>query len=659
MTQIPDDQLVVAPGGPRPKSTVIHVHPGEAVDVGAGTPHVVAAPAPTDLVITPGGPRPRSCVHLVEEGFALVNAQGELHMVDREQKIRARFDMREMRPRAGLAVSPALGSGWITYSGWVNTTGTPISSFATTWTVPRAPSTNHGQTIFLFNGIEPSDYSHILQPVLQWGSSAAGGGAYWSVASWYVGGGNAFHTNLVAVNEGDVLVGVMTVVGESGHSFNYVSSFQGIANTSLPINNNPELTWASETLESYNVTTCSDYPATDTTPMTQVNIRTGSTTPSLAWSVYNSVTDCGQRTVIAVDGANNGEVDLSYRAEASWAKNDLTTAANAPLAVGDPNGYTWDVDTTQHVVYRGFDSHIHELWFSGGWYHNDLTNAAAAPPAAGDPVGYTWDVDHTQHVVYRGTDNHIHELWFSGGWHHNDLTNAAGAPLAASRPDGYIWDVDHTQHVVYRGTDNHIHELWFNGVWNHNDLTNAAGAPLALGRPSGYTWDVDHTQHVTYTGADGHVHELWFNGVWNHNDLSAAANAPLANGNPCGYTWNVDSTQHNVYKGLDGHIHELWFNGVWNHNDLTDAAGGPPLAGSDPIGYTWDVDHTQHVVYRGGDGRIHELWFNGVWNYNDLTSAAGNAGPAVGMPAGYTWSADSTEHVIYRRSDNHIQELYL
>ena len=88
------------------------------------------------------------------------------------------------------------------------------------------------------------------------------------------------------------------------------------------------------------------------------------------------------------------------------------------------------------------------------WHHNDLTNATGAAAAASDPAGYTWDVDSTQHVVYRGTDGHIHELWFSSAtwnWNHNDLTNATGAPAAASDPAGYTWDVDNTQHVVYSG----------------------------------------------------------------------------------------------------------------------------------------------------------------------------------------------------------------
>jgi hypothetical protein len=48
-----------------------------------------------------------------------------------------------------------------------------------------------------------------------------------------------------------------------------------------------------------------------------------------------------------------------------------------------------------------------------GWHHNDLTAAAGAPNAVGKPAGYTRDVDRTQHVVYRGADGHIHELWFN------------------------------------------------------------------------------------------------------------------------------------------------------------------------------------------------------------------------------------------------------
>ena len=95
--------------------------------------------------------------------------------------------------------------------------------------------------------------------------------------------------------------------------------------------------------------------------------------------------------------------------------NDLSNAGGAPAAASDPDAYMFKAQGTQHVNYRGADNHIHELWWDGnGWHHNDLSNAAGgAPTAAGDPAGYMFDAQGTQHVVYRGTDNHIHELWWN------------------------------------------------------------------------------------------------------------------------------------------------------------------------------------------------------------------------------------------------------
>src|SRR5205823_6555965 len=104
----------------------------------------------------------------------------------------------------------------------------------------------------------------ILQPVLQWGVSAAGGGPYWSVASWFVdSSGHAFHTTLVPVSVGDVLVGEMLLTRRSENAFTYVAQFQGIAETSLEIQSADELVWCNETLEAYSITACSDYPDTD------------------------------------------------------------------------------------------------------------------------------------------------------------------------------------------------------------------------------------------------------------------------------------------------------------------------------------------------------------------------------------------------------------
>src|SRR5262249_17675805 len=154
----------------------------------------------------------------------------------------------------------------------------------------------------------------ILQPVLQWGVSAAGGGNYWSVASWYVtGSGHAFHTTLVRVNTGDTLVGAMVLTGQSGDLFDYTSEFLGIAGTSLPVQNVEQLVWCNETLEAYSITQCSDYPDTDLTAMRSINMQTGSTMPTLNWTPEDPVTDCGQNTQVISNSPTDGEVDIYFR----------------------------------------------------------------------------------------------------------------------------------------------------------------------------------------------------------------------------------------------------------------------------------------------------------------------------------------------------------
>ena len=66
----------------------------------------------------------------------------------------------------------------------------------------------------LSTGIQ--NWTRIDQPVLQWGSSAAGGGKRWSVASWYADSptGVSFHTDLVDVSVGQSLTGIMWLTGQ-------------------------------------------------------------------------------------------------------------------------------------------------------------------------------------------------------------------------------------------------------------------------------------------------------------------------------------------------------------------------------------------------------------------------------------------------------------
>ena len=332
---------VITPGGPRPKGSVRGVGPGETVvRTAEGTLTVVPTAElvqgkgggmSDDLVLTPGGPRSRSVVHLIEDGAVLDGTDGRLRKLGGAGELLTDFGVLQRRtggvplqpgnvahPLPGA--TPSFGSGWITYASWTNATGAPVSSFATTWVVPDPPSTQSGQVIFLFPGIQNS--TMIYQPVLQWGVSAAGGGDYWAVASWYVDGqgGIAFHSNLVQVNPGDTLVGVMTLTGQSGSLFSYNCSFQGIANASLPISNVEQLTWLIETLECYGITKGSDYPDAALTEMKNIAIAAGAAHPAMTWGVNNAVTDCGQHTVIVSNSPAAGIVELNYYGDqVNWA----------------------------------------------------------------------------------------------------------------------------------------------------------------------------------------------------------------------------------------------------------------------------------------------------------------------------------------------------
>jgi hypothetical protein len=274
-----------------------------------------------DLLPTPGGFLPADRVHRVEPGHVIDHSGGRSRQLDPDGRVVADYgELAEPTGRGPLMPQhvrlpedvepPAFGSGWITYAWWQNTTGRPVSALSTTWRVPPAPRTSNNQLIYLFNGIENS--THILQPVLQWGVSPAGGGPYWAIASWWVSTSDAQHSPLTRVNVGDELLGGINALDSS---YRYVCGFRGPADSDLVVQNVDELIYCAQTLEAYRITATTDYPDTTDTAMTGIALSTGlAATPetSLRWSAIDAVTDAGQRTVIVSNSPTAGEVDLYY-----------------------------------------------------------------------------------------------------------------------------------------------------------------------------------------------------------------------------------------------------------------------------------------------------------------------------------------------------------
>jgi hypothetical protein len=130
--------------------------------------------------------------------------------------------------------------------------------------VPNTPSANGG-LIFLFNGIAPTAQNWILQPVLQYGTSAAGGGNYWAMASWFVGTGGTWHSPLVRVNSGNTLYG-FTEQTATGSTLDYTSEAYDLSTGTYSWLSvwSSGLHWTvayEGVLEVYNVNSCSQLPS--------------------------------------------------------------------------------------------------------------------------------------------------------------------------------------------------------------------------------------------------------------------------------------------------------------------------------------------------------------------------------------------------------------
>jgi PQQ enzyme repeat len=285
------------------------------------------------------------------------------------------------------------------------------------------------------------------------------------------------------------------------------------------------------------------------------------------------------------------------------------------------------------------------------WHHADISALTSAPPAAGDPAGYVFSYEV---VVYRGTDSHVHQLFATasqGPWSHVDLTTAANAPLAGGNPSGFINAGQ--QYVIYRGTDNDIHQLFNNGTqWTHSDLSHLSGAPAAAGDPFGLASDPSGRPLVDYRGTDGHIYQLSINSSGQHinGDLTALTNAPLSGGDPFEYLRSA-TNQVVAFRGVDNDIHALYTsNGQWLQTDISTIVGGTP-AGSDATGYVFGV---QIINYRGADNHIHQLYTNNSqWLQTDLTGLAG-APLATGDPFGYAYGS---ELVVYNGTNSDIYQL--
>jgi hypothetical protein len=258
-----------------------------------------------DYQLTPFGRLHRDCIVDVSDDEAVItNSDGDRVAADRRLPRRYNHCQHAAKDARGLNRTSG-GSRTPNTNGWVESVDTTFTNsygfswfnkLSGAWSVPTAPTSYVGQAIFLFPSLEPAAGTAILQPVLQYGVSAAGGGQFWSIASWYLSStGNAFHSGLLNVG------GISSVTGSvvaSNCATNGQCDWQvktsyrlGLTTVSTTLNTTALESFRlaqKAVLEVTGITnSCSQYPATTTTTFSNIVL----TMPGPGTTNFNDVTN--------------------------------------------------------------------------------------------------------------------------------------------------------------------------------------------------------------------------------------------------------------------------------------------------------------------------------------------------------------------------------
>jgi len=230
------------------------------------------AGVPEGYVITPFGYFHPSCVNQLAKGDVLhqdkqtiQHANGTIDTIQACPYAHYRADGEKVIGDERAVKKPDISHAWVE-----NASVTTSSSYGfmhAFWNVPPAPTTNDGQTVYLFNGMEDiNDVVSIIQPVLGWNSDYADA---WGIASWNCCvNGNVNEATPTPVSSGDLIYGYMFDTCSAGtetcSTWDIVTwdltsgKFSELLDTS---NYGQTFNWAfGGVLEVYNIVQCGDYP---------------------------------------------------------------------------------------------------------------------------------------------------------------------------------------------------------------------------------------------------------------------------------------------------------------------------------------------------------------------------------------------------------------
>jgi len=227
-------------------------------------PQALQSSPPNDYVTTPAGWYHRSCVHEIENGAH----------VDKRRRVRRRDGTTYQIPnclypariaRPGAEARSPTNNGWIEYASTSQPFGSWYQQLTASWTVPAVPVASYSgtQVYFTFPGLQSNAF--IIQPVIQYGRSAAGGGPFWAMASWHCDdGSNCIHSPLTTISAGDAMSGSVVASDCANGDCTWTITTRDVTTgqrTILAVADTQNYWWsAGGAVEVYGLTFCAQYP---------------------------------------------------------------------------------------------------------------------------------------------------------------------------------------------------------------------------------------------------------------------------------------------------------------------------------------------------------------------------------------------------------------
>jgi len=235
----------------------------------------------------------RDCVHeMPAESFELFDGPNDV------QKLVVPGGHAKLVPPCKHEPRPQHGAAW---KAWTQFHQGALTNLYGEGTVPPNPPQDEGQTLFFWDGIEPDDNSAVLQPVLQYGVSAAGGGSYWAIASWYVSTTTVYYTKVYEVAVGETILGNLTFnANNSWTTTGTIKSTGKAAKFTMKPPKTSDYTWGYTVLEAYNVDDCSNvYPTTNKIVFNNLKATIARKPITPQWQVMTQTTTCSENAQIA------------------------------------------------------------------------------------------------------------------------------------------------------------------------------------------------------------------------------------------------------------------------------------------------------------------------------------------------------------------------